>query len=32
MLGLVTDDHVVDLLHAHLTLDEAGSAFRGGAR
>jgi phosphoribosylformylglycinamidine synthase len=31
LLGLVTDEPIVDLLHAHVTLDDARHAFHGGA-
>jgi phosphoribosylformylglycinamidine synthase len=29
VLGLVTDEPFIDLLHAHVTLDEARRAFHG---
>ena len=32
LLGVVTDQPIVDLLHAHVTLAQASSAFRGEAQ
>ncbi|MCU1359201.1 MAG: purS [Ilumatobacteraceae bacterium] len=32
LLGVVTDDPIVDLLHAHVTLADASAAFHGGGR
>ncbi len=32
LLGVVTEEPIVDLLHAHVTLAQAGRAFRGEAQ
>jgi phosphoribosylformylglycinamidine synthase len=31
-LGVVTGEPIIDLLHAHVTLDDARRAFHGGSR